>query len=157
MSYVQSSARFLLLVALSLFAGGCGGDELEKMDLSGNATFDGQPIVYGSIAFTPDASEGHKGGPQGFAEIVDGKYNTAVKGEGIVPGPYKVRVTAFPSRPPAVAEGESVPPPPGPDPLFIGYTMEMDLQEPKQDIDVPAAAKGSNRFAPSQRIRGLVP
>lgn len=160
MNLARISSRAVLLGALALLASGCGGgDDLDKLDLSGQATFDGQPIVYGSITFTPNKSQGHAGGPQGHAEIIDGKYSTALGGEGIVAGPHLVRVTAFPKRPPIISrvEGEgSAPPPPGPKPLFIGYTMEIEINEPQQDIAVPAKANGFNNLAPTsgRQFRG---
>lgn len=150
---VSRSPLLPLLAAMALLAGGCGGDELEKLDLSGTATFGGEPIVYGTMTFTPDRSQGHKGGPQGYTEIVNGKYDTAANGEGVVPGPHSVRVTAYPEPlpepPPDAARDESLPPPSGPEPLFVGYTIELDLQEPKQDIVIPAEAEGFDLYAPS--------
>jgi hypothetical protein len=83
---------------------------------------------------------------------VDGAYDTALGGKGIVPGAYEVRVTAYPSRPPAPAPAasttEDVAVEPTVKPLFVGYSMAADVQPPQHDIDVPAAAEGFNLFAP---------
>jgi hypothetical protein len=55
--------------------------------------FDGQPIPYGDVLFTP---EGANPGPQGIAMIKDGRYDTAAaNGKGIAGGPTVVRVTGL--------------------------------------------------------------
>lgn len=134
----------------ALLAAGCGGggDSIELTDVSGKATFKGAPIAYGQIQFVPDANAQHEA-PAGSAEIVDGAYNTAQGGKGIIPGKYEIRVTAYPSRPVVAAATEStedVAAEPSVKPLFVGYTLNADLQSAQHDIDVPAEAEGFNLF-----------
>lgn len=144
---IQVLSSLLCLVLL-----GCGGgDGVNRVHVSGTATFDGQPIVYGHVNFMPDA--GHTA-PPGFAEIIDGKYDTAeVNGRGIVEGPHLVRVTAYPSALPETgedetAETEEVPP------LFVNYELKVDLKAPSYGIDVPAEAAAKGKSLGGRRTAG---
>ena len=74
---------------------GCSDGEVKRHQVSGEAKFDGQPIPYGEVLFTPDGSKKNSG-PQGIALIRDGKYDTAAEGgKGFAGGPTVVRVTGF--------------------------------------------------------------
>lgn len=132
-----------LWIACLLVLSGCGGaNDAGLIDVSGSATFDGQPIVYGQIDFTPDNAKGHKG-PAGYAEIVDGKFDTArTGGRGVVAGAHIVRITAYPQPFPDVQVPDEEAEASGPAALFIGYTMEQNVESPTLNIDVPAEAKG---------------
>lgn len=135
------SAVFLGVALLT----GCGGSEgPERFDVAGEVTFDGQPVPAGDVTFEPDPTQGNEG-PQGFALIRDGRYDTASEsGRGVIGGPHTVRVTGW----------EEVPAPPDPDnygapptvpALFPEYTTTANLEAdaPTYDIKVPAsAAKG---------------
>ena len=115
---------------------GCSGDDgPRRYDLSGTVTFDGKPIPMGSIIFQPDSSAGNSG-PQGAAEIRNGKYDTSDR-KGIIGGPHIVRITGFDG----VAENEMEVVPP----LFAEYQIKSDL--PKEsgtiDFEVPADAPGA--------------
>lgn len=126
-------AAFVVAVAL-VSAAGCGGNgDPRQNNLSGNVTFGGKPIPAGSIVFEPDASKGNTG-PQGLADIRDGKYDTSATGKGTVGGPYIVRITGFDR----VEENEYEPA----TPLFAEYKIEADLPEEtgKMDFEVPADA-----------------
>jgi hypothetical protein len=83
-------------IALGLFVLvtlGCNDAGPKRTRLAGEAKYDGQPIVYGDIVFTPD---GASSGAQGFANIRDGKFDTAgTGGKGIAGGPTIIRVTGF--------------------------------------------------------------
>ncbi len=84
-------------VALLVLGGGCATDPGPKRTrLTGGVTYDGQPIPYGEVLFTPDAAK-QNGGPQGFAQIRDGRYDTAssADGKGVGGGPTILRVTGF--------------------------------------------------------------
>jgi hypothetical protein len=116
---------------------GCGGSgDPRQNDLSGAATFGGEPIPAGSIVFEPDASKGNSG-PQGFADIRGGKYDTGDTGKGTIGGPYIVRITGFDR----VEESEFEPA----TALFDEYRIEADLPKEtgKMDFDVPADAPKS--------------
>lgn len=88
-----------LLGAAVVFAAavglGCGDDGPKRYRLSGEVKFDGQPIPFGDVLFTPDGSKKNTG-PQGFANIRDGKYDTGdSEGKGIGGGATIIRVTGF--------------------------------------------------------------
>ena len=75
-----------VLVALALLTVfGCGPSGTKKLDVSGAASYDGEPIADGDITFTPDspsvAAEGGK--------IVAGKYTLKAPA-----GKYKVVIRA---------------------------------------------------------------
>ncbi len=112
------------------------------MDVSGNATFAGTPIVYGHIDFVPDEKKGNKG-PPGMADISNGKFDTKLgAGRGIVKGPQRVLITAYPEVPKqSKSEAEVIANPVLP--LFVNYEMEVDFQSGKQDLQVPDSAKGA--------------
>src|SRR5689334_22645316 len=78
----------LWLLGLLLIAACSQEEKLHRV--SGNVTFVGKPIPKGLIFFDPQAD-----GPQGFANIVDGKYDTAVQGKGVRGGSYNIRVNGF--------------------------------------------------------------
>jgi hypothetical protein len=89
--------RFVTLVAASLvfFAAGCSDTGPKRFRVSGEVTFDKQPIASGDILFTPDGAK-QNSGPQGIAKIRDGKFDTAAaEGQGIAGGPTVVRITGF--------------------------------------------------------------
>jgi hypothetical protein len=86
-------------LAVGLFAAtllaGCSGGQSDRFRISGEATFDGQPIPHGDVLFTPDGTK-QNSGPQGIATIKDGKYDTsASEGKGFAGGPTVVRVTGL--------------------------------------------------------------
>jgi hypothetical protein len=117
-----------LLLSLMLLTG-CG--EQEKIyDVSGTVTYNGKPVAKGLIFFDPDASKG-TGGGQGFANIVDGKYNTAEMGQGVRGGAYHVRVNGF--------DGKEANDAPFGQALFPEYTGTTELPQANStyDLDVP--------------------
>jgi hypothetical protein len=81
-------------VAAGLVAG-CGGGEQPRVRLSGEVKYDGRPIPYGDVLLTPDAARKNSG-PQGIAQIRDGRYDTGgADGKGYAGGPTIIRVTGF--------------------------------------------------------------
>ena len=90
---MKPTYRKSLLLAL-LVLGGCSGatDDLPRQAVSGQVTLNGQPLSSGTIQFQPGA------GPRavsmsGGALIQDGSYSIP-RNEGLVPGKYKVSVSA---------------------------------------------------------------
>jgi hypothetical protein len=80
---------FCCLVLLALDAG-CGGAKYKgekRYPLSGDVTFDGQPVDLGSISLIP---EGSKGGASGGV-INDGKYKVPEE-KGPTAGTYRVEI-----------------------------------------------------------------
>ena len=124
------------LVALALTAAvvGCGGDGVARYDVHGTVIYNGQPLPAGTIVFEPDSSKGNKG-PQGFAEIRNGEYDTSRSGKGVVQGPQIARVTGYDGH---AATEES----PMGTPLFPEYTTSFDVQEGSSELNVDIPATG---------------
>lgn len=123
-----------VLVLLLAFAAGCGSDP-KLHHVSGTATYDGQPIPAGIIDFDPDPLKGGTG-TQGFANILNGKYTTAVNGQGVRGGAYVIRITGY--------DGKTANEAPLGQPLFDEYEVKKDL--PAADAEV--------NFAIPKRSRG---
>ena len=123
------SVLFVATAALT----GCGGEE-RLYDVSGTVTTDGKPVNKGLIFFDPDGSKGTTG-LQGFANIVDGKFTTAVKGKGVRGGHYNVRVNGF--------DGKEGPEAPFGAALFPEYitTKELPAANSTYDLDVPKPSR----------------
>jgi hypothetical protein len=103
---------------------GCGATGPKRLRLSGAATFDGKPIPYGDVIFTPDGSK-QNSGPQGVAEIRDGRYDTSGSdGKGYAGGPTVVHVIGL------TAPGGK---------LLCEYEYQVDLprEDGTHDIEVP--------------------
>ncbi|CAN5484440.1 hypothetical protein BH11PLA2_BH11PLA2_34090 [soil metagenome] len=84
-----------IFVLILLAAAGCSGKSESRLRLSGEAVCDGQPIVFGDVVLTPDGAKGNSG-PQGFAQIRNGRYDTTASGgKGYAGGPTVLRVTGF--------------------------------------------------------------
>ena len=147
------SLRVLRVVMMPglLFLMGCGSGDIPLTDVSGKATFAGQPIVFGQIEFVPDSAQKHTG-PAGSATISNGAFNTAEGGSGISPGPHLVRITGYDTVPPATSEDETATTQ-GTPPLFVGYTIEMDVPGGEVTIDVAESAKGFNLYSGQQPKR----
>ena len=108
------------LVIFALF--GCsGGEKLYRV--SGTVTHNGKPIPKGLIFFDPKAD-----GPHGFANILDGTYDTAKEGRGVRGGAYDVRVNGF--------DGKEGPEAPFGQALFPEYTGTKDLPQADSTYDL---------------------
>lgn len=84
----------IVIVACALFLG-CNQGDPHAFRLQGKVSRGGMPIPYGDIVFTPDGSLKNFG-PQGFANIREGRYDTAdAEGAGFSGGPVVIRVTGF--------------------------------------------------------------
>jgi ABC-type oligopeptide transport system substrate-binding subunit len=118
----------VLVLLLALLAGCTSAEKLH--DVSGTATFDGRPIPAGIIYFDPDPIKGGTG-TQGFANIHDGIYTTAVNGRGIRGGPYIIRITGY--------NGKTANEAPLGQPLFDEYEMKKDLPAANSELnfDIP--------------------
>jgi hypothetical protein len=85
-----SFSRLLLAAAPLFLLCGCSEGNVGRRAISGNVTFQGQPLDYGAIRFEPtDVAKGVGGG----AAITQGKYSIPEK-LGLPPGAYKVWITA---------------------------------------------------------------
>ena len=103
----------------------CSDPGPPRYHVEGEVTFGNQPIPHGDIVFTPDATKDNSG-PQGFAQIRDGKFDTkGPEGKGVAGGPTVVRITGFT----------------GPGGKILCETeIQVDLprEASKQTFDVPA-------------------
>ncbi len=121
---------------------GCGrGDSgPPRFDVRGTVTHDSIPVPYGSIRFVPDAFKGNDG-PMGYATIIDGKFDTAANGKGVVQeGPYEVLIAGFRGPRQESANPDEVVPD---NSLFPEFrtTVELSAKSGKQDFVVPVTAK----------------
>src|SRR5688572_12551212 len=83
-----------LLVCLFLLAlCGCAQSS-GRFDLSGTVTFKGRPVPAGIIVINPDLSKGNDG-PQGFAEIRDGRFDTRARDKGAPSGAVILVIDGF--------------------------------------------------------------
>ncbi len=80
----------LLLIVALLTLSGCG-DPLNRQAVSGTVTFQGKPVVIGSVTFVPIPETGPT---TGGAQVKAGKFEV-LKAQGLAPGKYNVRFTAF--------------------------------------------------------------
>ncbi|MDO5552223.1 MAG: hypothetical protein Q4G68_00550 [Planctomycetia bacterium] len=116
-SFFERTGYCLLLVVL-LTCIGCNS-KAKQYSFSGNVTYNGTPVPYGSVVFTPDSSRGTVG-TQVVAAIEDGRYSlTAVNG--LVAGYYSVEVSGLHN----MREGDS-----GPvaDTLFENQRESVEVQ-----------------------------
>ena len=121
---VGSAFAILFVLALAIFTGCSQQEKLYRV--SGVVTYAGKPVPKGLIFFDPKTD-----GPQGFANIVEGKFDTAQQGRGVRGGSYNVRVNGF--------DGKEANEAPFGQALFPEYTGTKDLpqQDSTYDLDVP--------------------
>lgn len=133
-SHGKSVPVVMLLAAT--FVAGCGGPAGPKRyRVRGEVTFQGDPIPAGMVVFEPDATQGNSG-PQGFAPLTDGRYDTAAGGKGAVGGPQVVRITGFDGIP---LDDDA----PSGRPLFNKYETNVDLPEESTTLDFDVPGPGS--------------
>ena len=130
-------ARLILLgfVVLGLLSG-CGPSLPEGPDrfsVTGEATYDGNPIPKGTIYFEPDGEKGNSG-PQSMAPIVEGKFTTP-PGKGMIGGPHRIRIVGYDGVE-TTMEGEVLP---DGQPLFPPYetTYDFPQEDTQQSFNVP--------------------
>jgi len=128
--------RFLALFflpALALVLSSCSSKSSGRVDVWGTVKFKNQPVPAGLIVMNPDLSKGNDG-PQGMAEIRDGRFDTRPLDKGAPSGPVIFMIDGFDG----VAHGDS----PTGKPLFLGYkaTLELPKQPSEQNIDIPDSA-----------------
>ncbi len=124
----MAAVFFVLVWSVS----GCGGSGVERVVVSGTVTYKGELVPAGPVIFEPDPKRGNTG-PQGFARIKDGKYQTEL-GLGSVGGSVIVRITC--------CDGENVSQAyPFGAPIFLPpYETRIELPHggsSTQDFDVP--------------------
>jgi hypothetical protein len=89
-NYQSSAVRYLLIISMAFASSGCGdgGDELGRVEVSGDVLIDGSPVTAGRVNFIP---EGATKGPASGSPIDDGTFRIS-REHGPVPGKYLVRV-----------------------------------------------------------------
>jgi len=133
----STTALCVIAMAVTFVLGGCGSPNgPERYEVSGKATFNGQPIPAGKIMFAPDRSAENKG-PRGIARIENGQYKT-LPGKGAVVGAQIVQIQGYDG----IRLKESV----GSDfgtPIFRRYDTKVDLPDKTTNInfDVPLNRK----------------
>jgi hypothetical protein len=132
----------VLVCALAIPLGACSDQSSGRFDLSGTVTFKGQPVPAGLIAINPDFSKGNDG-PQGLAEIRNGRFDTRSLDKGAPSGPVILMIDGF--------DGAAQPESPEGKPLFLGYKLSLDLpkQASEQNIEVPESAATKGSVAPT--------
>jgi hypothetical protein len=126
----------LLLAVGGALVCGCGRNESAMFQVWGTITFAGKPVVAGRVDFFPDFTKGNDG-PQGFALIKGGRFDTRQGGQGHAGGPMVIRIEGF--------DGQSDNPVYPGNRIFKPYEIKVDLpkEASEQTLDVPAsAAKG---------------
>lgn len=111
----------LMVVMVGLLIGCQTGPRIYHV--KGTVQYKNQPVPAGVVYFDPDSTQ-QNDGPQGYAFIKDGVFDTAAKGgRGVVGGAYVVRIEGFDGKP-----GEELPMGRA---LFVDFKKSLDL--PKQD------------------------
>jgi hypothetical protein len=123
----------LFLPALVLVLSSCSNKSAGRVDVWGTVKFKNQPVPAGLIVINPDLSKGNDG-PQGMAEIREGRFDTRQLDKGAPSGPVIFMIDGFDG----ATQGDS----PSGKPLFIGYKVMLDLPKKasEQNIDVPESA-----------------
>ena len=123
--------RRVWVAAVALTAAlGCGSGDGGATRVSGKVTFKGAPVGLGRVYFDAD-QKANPGGQSGYADIKDGRYDTAAGGKPPSAGPVTVRVEGL--NPPGASGLHSL--------LFRQheFTAELPAGSSERDIDVPAA------------------
>jgi hypothetical protein len=129
--------KFCLLILAACI--GCGSGK-ERYRVSGKVTYAGQPVPVGRILFEPDRAKGNSG-PQGFATIAKGEYDTALSGaKGSIGGPMLVKIDAFDG----VPQGENSPPLGTPlFPSTFTQAIELPSGDSTHDFEIPRVGTGA--------------
>ena len=130
LQYKQICLVMLLSPLLLLF--GCDRGGIERITVSGEVTYNGQPVPGGIVIFRPNSTKGNSG-PQGHAKIANGKYTTTDKGS--VSGPQIVEIHGYSTA--AGPQGDSLFPPL----LFPTYFTEADISAESTAINFEVPVK----------------
>jgi hypothetical protein len=131
---VKATLTLMLLSCGLLAMEGCSKSKVDRHNLSGQVTYRGEPIPVGLIVFEPDASKGNRG-PQGYAQIFEGRYETEKFGKGAMTGALRVEISGFPPGDGSAGDPNM--------PLFPPYKTHVEITDDTTtlDFDVPSPAK----------------
>jgi hypothetical protein len=118
------------IVGFCFLLSGCGKPGPKRYHLAGKVTWGGKPIPAGIMYFDPDLAS-DVDGPQGFASIQNGQYDTRLDGQGHGGGKSVVRIHGADGVPTGeAAMGKS---------LFPEYsiTIELPATDSTKDFNVP--------------------
>lgn len=123
-----------ILCAALFFITGCGNTRnTGEYNISGKITFDGQSVPKGMVTFSPDTAKGNSGA-SGFAEIVDGKFDTSgSEFQGIAGGAYRVRIEAYDGVPIKSDDGAEIE---LGTPLFAEHIIEKNFDNADSVLDL---------------------
>ena len=121
----KAACALVLICGVAAWSGCTQEEKLYRV--SGVVTYDGKPIAKGLIFFDPQA-----GGPQGFANILEGKYDTK-QGKGVRGGAYNIRVNGF--------DGKEANEAPFGQALFPEYNGTKDLPQADSTFDLVVPKK----------------
>jgi hypothetical protein len=93
MNYANTFYFRLAIPLVAVALAGCGKSGIERVHVSGTATFDGKPIEIGQIRFVPVTPAT---GPITIDRIEDGQYETKTSG-GVTVGTHRVELRAYDS------------------------------------------------------------
>ena len=126
-------ARAALLLGAALAIAGCGPQGPARYRVHGTITYEGKPVPLGRIVFEPDVLKGNRG-PQGFAVVENGLFDTSVKhGKGTSGGPMVVTIDAYEASSPGQAAR----------PLLQKHQEQRELPEGDTELNFDLqAAKG---------------
>jgi hypothetical protein len=120
-------------------AAGCGGDGLDRHEVSGSVTFAGTPVQAGQLSFEP-ASDLGLIAPSGYAKVENGSYKIE-RDVGPIAGQYTFRVSGFDLARMRVIEGEGADVPM----LFPEYVLQVDIPPPEGRLDIEVPKRPSRR------------
>ena len=125
-----------VLLTLILFQG-CDRGGVDRVEIFGTVTWKGKPVPMGLVFFTPDAAKGNRG-PQGFALIKDGRFDTRFeKSKGTVTGPHTVMINA--------CNGRNIN-------RMRSYGDDMFVEQPTLQIEIPEAGGEINLVIPDSFV-----
>jgi hypothetical protein len=118
---------FLIVCLIAVVAVGCGPkDSRVRNRVTGAITHGGQPVIAGEIRFLPDDSK-QNSGPQGLANIKNGRYDTkGSRAPGVDGGAMVIEVEGY------LDEKQN---------QMVSYQFQAELgrsPEMTLDIDIPA-------------------
>jgi hypothetical protein len=133
----------LLFSTMSCLLCGCSSGSKTTFDVKGTVTFDGKLVPAGRIDFYPDFTQGNDG-PQGFAIIKDGVFDTSKPGgQGHAGGAMLIKVEGF--------DGKSDNPQFFGTPIFRVHEFKRELSRGSsvENFEVPASA--AEDFTPTKQ------